>query len=81
MDLFGAAHGWGVKKSPLPKNCRTYPTKMKLGAVIPYLKNTQKIHKSRDRPHEFCAFFDWKSVNFAILENANIQIYNLVHNF
>ena len=54
MDLFGAAHGWGVKKSPLPKNCRTYPTKMKLGAVIPYLKNTQKIHKSRDTPHEFC---------------------------
>ena len=54
MDLFGAAHGWGLKKSPLPKNCRTYPTKMKLGAVIPYLKNTQKIHKSRDTPHEFC---------------------------
>ena len=54
MDLFGAAHGWGVKKSPLPKNCRSYRTKMKLGTVISYLKNTQKIHKSRDTPLEFC---------------------------
>ena len=31
MDLFGALHGWGGKKAPLPKICHTYPTIMKLG--------------------------------------------------
>ena len=29
--------GGGGKKGPLPKTCHTYPTKMKLGTVIPYL--------------------------------------------
>ena len=42
MGLFGAAHGWGAKKAPLPKICHTYPAIMKLGTVIPYLKKTQK---------------------------------------
>ena len=45
MGLFGAVQGWvrggrkGVKKPPL---C-TYPTMMKLGAVIPYLKDSKNI--------------------------------------
>ena len=26
LGLFGAAHGWGLKKGPLPKICHTYPT-------------------------------------------------------
>ena len=30
------------KKSPLPKICHTYPTMMKLGALIPYLKKSKK---------------------------------------
>ena len=34
----------GGRKTPLPKICHTYPTKMKLGTVIPYLKKIQK-HK------------------------------------
>ena len=39
MGLFGAAHGWGEgKKVSLLKICHTYPTMMKLGTVIPYLK-------------------------------------------
>ena len=55
MDLFGAAHGFGGKKAPpLYKMCHTYPTKMKLGTVIPYLKKIQKIYESRDTPLEFC---------------------------
>ena len=54
MGLFGAAHGWGAKRLPLPKICHTYPTKMKLGTVIPYLKKIKKIYKSRDTPLEFC---------------------------
>ena len=42
MGFFGAAHGWGSKKPPLPKICRRYPTMMKLGKVIPYPKKIQK---------------------------------------
>ena len=42
--FFGAAHGWGggAKKPPLPKICHRYPTMMKLGTVIPYLKKIKK---------------------------------------
>ena len=44
MGIFGAAHGWGVGGGGLlPKVCHTYPTIMKLGIVIPYLKEIQKI--------------------------------------
>ena len=46
MDLFGAALGWGwAKKDPLPKIFHTYPTMMKLGIIIPYLKKTQRINE------------------------------------
>ena len=38
------------QKGPLPKNCHTYPTMMKLGTVIPYLKKIPKIFESRDNP-------------------------------
>ena len=55
MGIFGAAHGWaGLKRPRLPKICRTYPTMMKLGAVIPCLKKIQKIYESRDTPLDFC---------------------------
>ena len=55
--LFQAADRWGVweaKRPPLPKICRTYPTMMKLGTVISYLKKIQKLYESRDIPLEFC---------------------------
>ena len=42
-----------AKKAPLPKICHRYPTMMKLGTVIPYLKKIQKIYESRDTPPEF----------------------------
>ena len=48
IGLFEAAHWWrarggGVtKRPPFPKICHAYPTKMKLGTVIPYLKKTEK---------------------------------------
>ena len=54
MDLFVVAHGWGSKKDPpLPEICHTYPTMMKLGTIIPYLKKIQKIYESRDTPLEY----------------------------
>ena len=54
MGIFGAAYGWGGKKATLPKICHTYPTIMKLGTVIPYLKKIQIIYESRGTPLEFC---------------------------
>ena len=46
MGFFGAAHGsgggGGGKRPPPPKSCRTYPTMMKPGTVIPYPKKIQK---------------------------------------
>ena len=61
------------KKVPLPKICHTYPAKMKLGTVIPYLKKIQKIYESRQTA--LCvlltsAFYYRKSENFAISRNT-----------
>ena len=44
MGLSGAAHGWvGPKRLPIPNICQIYPTMIKLGTVISYLKKIQKI--------------------------------------
>ena len=55
MRVFTAATDgeWG-KKVHVPKICHTYPTNMKLGKAKPYLKKTQKIYESREKPFEFC---------------------------
>ena len=47
MRHFGAAYRW-EEKGPLPKICRTHPTLIKLGIIIPYLKKFQKIYKLLD---------------------------------
>ena len=46
--------GGGGKRPPLPKFCHTYPTVMKLGRVILYLKKFQKLFESHDTPLGFC---------------------------
>ena len=38
----GGGGGLGGERLPLPKICPTYPTMMKLGTVIPYLKENLK---------------------------------------
>ena len=51
MGNFGAAHGWrggGGKKAPLPKIYHTYSAMLKLGTVIPYLKEIRKMYESCD---------------------------------
>ena len=54
MDFFGAAQGWGGSfLAPLPKIRHRYPTMMKLGTIIPYLRKIQKMYKSRDTSYEF----------------------------
>ena len=56
MGIFGATHGSGVgaKRLSLPNICHTYPTMMKFGTVIPYLKKIQKIYESRDTHLDVC---------------------------
>ena len=44
----------GVAKRPvLPKICHTYPTMMKHGKLISYLKEIQEIYESRYTALEF----------------------------
>ena len=62
MGLFGSTRGWGGQKGPHPKTCHTYPTMMKLGTVIPYLKKIQKICESHHTPVEFC----WHQQNWLL---------------
>ena len=50
----GCSRMGGGEKASLPEICHTYPTMVKLGTVIPYLKKIQNIYKSRDTPLEFC---------------------------
>ena len=58
MGFFGAAYGWGgagvAKRPSLPKIRHTYPTMMKLGTVIPYLKKIQELYESLDTPFQLC---------------------------
>ena len=77
MGLFRAAHGWGVIKMPsphLPKICHTYPTMIKLGIVITYLRKTPKIYESRDTPFQFCWHHRFFIGNQQILLYQKIQI-------
>ena len=71
MSLFGAAHGWGEQKGPLPKIYHTYPKMMKLGTVIPYLKRTQKIRDSHDTPLSCgdISILSSEIINFCYIKN------------
>ena len=74
MGFLGASHGWGGPKKPsLLKICHTYPTMMKLGTVIPYLKKIQKKYESRDTSLDFC----WHQQFFA--GNQQILLYQEKH--
>ena len=44
--IFCKIYGGGQKGLPSQKTCHRYPTIIKLGTVIPYLKKIQKIYES-----------------------------------
>ena len=71
---FRGCSGMGGSKRPRPKIFHTYPTMMKLGTVIPYLKKIQKIYESRDTPLEFCWHQHFFTGNQQILLHQEIQI-------
>ena len=56
IGLSSAAHGGvgGLKHTPFPNIWNTYPTGIKISAVIPYLKKIQKKYKLRDKPPKLC---------------------------
>ena len=71
MGLIGAAHGCeGAKKASLPKISHTYPTIIKLGTVIPYLKEIKEMYESRDTPCDF----SWHQ-HFFFTGNQQILLY------
>ena len=82
--FWGCSRMGGSKKAPIPKICHRYPTMMKLGMVIPYLKKIQKIYESRDTPSPWVlltsAFFHRKSENFVISRNTDVDCIS-IHNF
>ena len=74
----GLLRGWsrmeGPKRPPIPKICHIYPTMMKLGTVISYLKKIQKIYESRDTRLGFCWHHHFFTRNQQILLYQEIQI-------
>ena len=68
--------GRGAFLSPPPflKIRHTYPTVMKLGTVIPYLRKIQKMYKSCDTPLGFCWHKHFFTGNHQILLHPEIHI-------
>ena len=66
--------------SLLYKICLTYPSNMKLGTVLPYLKKIHRRCQSRDTPLEF--YWHWHFVTFWFLSFFNFSwiLLNIVTN-
>ena len=57
--IFRKIYGGAQKGLPSQKTCHRYPTIIKLGTVIPYLKKIQKIDES-------CVKYPMSSADFSI---------------
>ena len=78
----GCSQIGGAKRSLLPKICHTYPTMMKLGTVVPYLKKIKKYmnHVTYPLSSADISIFYRKSPYLAISKNTVIDCI-LIHNF
>ena len=65
--------GGGRQKAP--KICHIYPTMMKLGSVIPYLKNIQQLYESRDTPLEKIATPAFLKIKFFLKKGYDVIIF------
>ena len=65
----------GMAKRPHPKICYTYPTMMKPGTFIPYLKRIRKIYESREISLDFCWYQHFFTRNQPALLYQEIQIW------
>ena len=79
VSIFGAAQGWAgeAKRSPLPKICHTYPTMMRPGTVVLYVKKIEKIYELRDTPLEFCCrqLFSPKISDFCYIKKYRYRLH------
>ena len=74
MGLLTDWGGGGLANRPhLSKICNTYPTLMKRGTVIPYLKKIQKIHVIHLMSSADLCIFSMKSAIFSISGNTDID--------
>ena len=76
MGLFGASYEWGgTKKFPLSKTCHTYPTMMKLGTVVYYLKKSRKYINHMTQLFVFAdiSIFCQKVATFVISKNTDVD--------
>ena len=93
MVFWGDCSKMGDGKRPIhPKLCQPYPTTMKLGTVIPYIKKLHKTWKSCDKTFSvllISAFFCQKSATFVtfcyivsnyfnLFESSNVVLINKV---
>ena len=74
MGLFGLLTDREGKKALVPKICHTYPTMMKPGKIIPYVKKIRKIYKPCDTPFEFYLHQHFFNRNQQFLLFQEIQI-------
>ena len=79
MAFLGAAHGWGAKvgakRSLVSKICHTYPTLMKLGTVISYLRKMQKKsinHVTHPLSSADIRIFSLKISNFLVYQEIQV---------
>ena len=70
----GCSRMGGANSPSLPKICHTYPTVMRLGTAIHYLKKIQKIYESRDMPTDFCWHQHFFTGNQQVLLYQEIRI-------
>ena len=77
MGIFGATHGWGGQKVPLPKICHTYPTMTKLGTVIAYLKKIQKYmdHVTQPLTSADISIFSPEISKFCYIKKYRYRLY------
>ena len=80
IGFLGAAHF--LSPLPLNKIRHTYPTMMKLGTIMPYLREIQKCinHVTHQLSSADISIFSRKSANFATSRNTDID-WILIHNF
>ena len=72
--LFRSCSKLGSKKVLFSKICHTYPTIMKLGTAVRYLKRIHKIYKSRETSHDLCWYQFFFTGNQQLLLYQEIQI-------
>ena len=77
-SFWGCWRMWeGVKKAPFPKICHIYPTMMKLGTVVHYVKKIQKYinHMTYPITSADISIFSREISNFCYVKNYRHRLH------